>query len=39
MKEESLRMASRFLVWITGYVVVPFTDIKNKGAREGLGAM
>lgn len=39
VQEESSRMASRFLVWITGYTVLPFTDIKNKEARKGLGAM
>lgn len=39
MKEESSRMASRFPVWITGYMVIPFTDVKNKGARKGLETM
>lgn len=37
IRKEELRIASKFLVWVTGYMVAPFTKIKNKGARKAYG--
>lgn len=37
VKGEVFRLSSKFLAWVTGWMVVGFTEIGNAGEGPGLG--